>query len=278
MALAFELIASRQNSLLVETHKLADRKHRAKSGMFRFDGVKLAAEALLRCVDLAAVLLRQSDAERVFSRVLELSGQTSFPAGTRVVQVVDHVFDSLSDEEAPEGIICVARMQQDLHRAWNEEMEVSLFGERVMLLESVRDPSNLGAIIRSAAALGVDRLILTNDCADIYSAKTVRASMGTLFSQRIDRTSDLCQYIARLQMSGRRVFAAALDESAVRLGEFQLCAGDCAVIGNEGHGLSRKVIEACDRTVYIPMTAHAESLNAAVAAALLMWEFGRMIP
>ena len=274
MALTCELITSRQNSLVVETHKLSDRKHRVRSGMFRFDGVKLASEALLRDLPLTAVLLRQSDADRVFSRILESSG-TTFSSATRVVQVLDHVFDSLSSEEAPEGIICVARAQQDLHRVWKGEEEIAPHRERVMLLESVRDPSNLGAIIRSAAALGVDRLILTSDCADIYSAKTVRASMGTLFSQRIDRTEDLCSYIARLKQDGRRVFAAALDAQACCLGRFEKFAGDCAVIGNEGHGLSQKVIDACGNKVYIPMTPHAESLNAAVAAALLMWEFGR---
>lgn len=273
----WKLITSRHNSLLVETHKLSDRKHRVKSESFRFDGVKLTAEALLRGMELTAVLLRQSDAERVSSRIFDLSGKT-FPASARVVQVVDHVFDSLSEEDAPEGIICVSRMPKDVHRAWQSDMNIPGAGERVMLLESVRDPSNLGAIIRSAAALGVDRLILTTDCADIYSAKTVRASMGTLFSQRIDRTDDLCGYIARLQTDGRRVFAAALDESAIKLGEFDVRVGDCAVIGNEGHGLSEKVIGICDRSVYIPMTDRAESLNAAVAAALVMWEFGRIVP
>jgi TrmH family RNA methyltransferase len=190
------------------------------------------------------------------------------------VNVSDHVFDSLSEESAPEGVICVAQIQSELHRTWRNDMNVASRGERVVLLESVRDPSNLGAIIRCAAALGVDRMILSADCADIYNAKTVRASMGTLFSQCIDRTEALTDYIAHLRADGRRVFAAALDEQAERLGSFEIQNGDCAVIGNEGHGLSSAVIEACGRTVYIPMTARAESLNAAVAAALLMWEFG----
>jgi TrmH family RNA methyltransferase len=268
-----EIITSRQNSLLVETHKLSDRKHRNRSGLFRFDGVKLAAEALLRGVTLHAVLLRESDAENVSERVAAMSGKM-WPTGVRVVNVSDHVFDSLSEESAPEGVICVAQIQSELHRTWRSDMNVALRGERVVLLESVRDPSNLGAIIRCAAALGVDRMILSADCADIYNAKTVRASMGTLFSQCIDRTEALTDYIAHLRADGRRVFAAALDEQAERLGSFEIQNGDCAVIGNEGHGLSSAVIEACGRTVYIPMTARAESLNAAVAAALLMWEFG----
>lgn len=274
MSLSYEIITSRQNSLLVETHKLADRKHRTKQGLFRFDGVKLASEAIARGVELTAVLLRQSNAETVVDRVTTLAAK-GIPDMARCVMVADHVFDSLTEESAPEGVICVARMQGEWHRTWQVAMDVPTHKERIMLLESVRDPSNLGAIIRSAAALGLDRLILSADCADIYSAKTVRASMGTLFSQRIDRTDVLPEYVARLRESGRRVFAAALDESAQRLGGFDVLPGDCAVIGNEGHGLSQATIGACGQTVYIPMTDRAESLNAAVASALLMWEFGK---
>lgn len=267
----YETITSRRNALLVETHKLSDRKHRNRTGLFRFDGVKLAAEALSRGVALTAVLLRESEAERVTERVFSLCSK-AFSDETRVLIVTDSVFDSLSEESAPEGVICVARVQKDIHCAWKTAPDLA---ERVMLLESVRDPSNLGAIIRSAAAFGVDRLILSADCADIYNAKTVRASMGTLFSQRIDQVDDLTLAIAALRADGRRVYAAALDEQATRLDELDTRPGDCAVIGNEGHGLSRATINACTGNVYIPMTDRAESLNAAVAAAVLMWEFGR---
>ena len=265
-----EIITSRQNALLVDTHKLSDRKHRTRQGQFRFDGVKLAAEALIHGVSLRAVLLRQTDAPAVTERVRQMSGRT-FSDDTRVVLVSDDVFDRLSEESAPEGILCVAYAQQLLHKPWTADGSVPPLHERVMLLESVRDPSNLGAIIRSAAAFGVDRLILSADCADIYHPRAVRASMGTLFSQRIDRTDDIVSVVAALQKSGRRVFAAALDEGAERLGEIEIREGDCAVVGNEGHGLSAETIKACGHTVYIPMTERAESLNAAVAASLLMW-------
>lgn len=266
-----ERITSRQNSLLVEVHKLSDRKHRVRSRLFRFDGVKLTCEALCRDVRLHAVLLRESNADAVWERVHSTCGK-AFPESTRVVCVADHAFDALSEESAPEGVICVAHMQSELHAPWKDAPPAK---ESIMLLESVRDPSNLGAIIRSAAAFGIDRLIVSDDCADLYNAKTVRASMGTLFSQRIDRASDLAAAVELLKASGRRVFAAALDENAERLGEFPINAGDCAVIGNEGHGLSDRVIAACGRAVYIPMTERAESLNAAVAASVLMWTFSR---
>lgn len=144
-----------------------------------------------------------------------------------------------------------------------------------MLLESVRDPSNVGAIIRSAAAIGIDRLILSEDCADIYHPRAVRASMGTLFAQPIDRVSDLGSAISALRANGRRVFAATLTEDAAKLGSFPVRAGDCVVIGNEGHGLSDATVALCDRAVIIPMSGRAESFNAAVAASILMWEFAK---
>jgi TrmH family RNA methyltransferase len=144
---------------------------------------------------------------------------------------------------------------------------------RLVFLESIRDPSNLGAIIRSAAAFGVDALVLSEDCADIYNAKTVRASMGTLFTQPILRVRDMREAVLTARQAGRRVFAAALDRDALQLGAFDVQMGDCVVIGNEGHGLSPETVAACDAAVFIPMTARAESLNAAVAASILMWTF-----
>jgi TrmH family RNA methyltransferase len=130
-------------------------------------------------------------------------------------------------------------------------------------------------VIRSAAAIGVDRLILSADCADIYHPRAVRASMGTLFNQRIDRVSDLTEVIVGLRESGRRVFAAALDARALPLGSFEIIEGDCVVIGNEGHGLSDAICKACGNSVIIPMSERAESFNAAVAASILMWEFAK---
>ena len=126
-------------------------------------------------------------------------------------------------------------------------------------------------------ALGIGRIVMSADCADIYNPKTIRAAMGGLFRADILRIENklMPEYISRLRQSGRRVFAAALDESAAMLGELETVKGDCFVIGNEGHGLSREVISACDRSVMIPMREGCESLNAAAASVILMWEMQR---
>ena len=262
-------ITSRQNGRVVELVKLSERKHRKAAGLFRFDGIKLAKEALISRLPVRTVFLKSSQARVLLQQLFDVA--SALPDGTEVLCLEDSLFDRISEENAPEGVICTCEFLP-LHTPKGLPSELPLC-ERVVLLESVRDPSNLGAIIRSAAALGVDHLVISEDCADIYNPKTVRASMGTLFRQSIYRVSDIGQTIAALRSAGRRTFAAALDRNALQLGSFVPRVGDCVVIGNEGHGLSNETIASCDRTVFIPMTERAESLNAAVAASLLMWSF-----
>ena len=142
------------------------------------------------------------------------------------------------------------------------------------MADCVRDPGNLGTMIRTAAAFGFDRIIL-GDCADLYHPRTVRASMGALYRMRIDVCTRMEPVIRALQLHGHRVIAAALQENSLTLGRDPLCADDCIVIGNEGHGVSPQVLGCADAVVKIPMEPDAESLNAAGAASVLMWEYYR---
>ena len=275
-----DVITSRQNRRIVELMKLDDRRAREKSRLFRFDGIKLLCEAVRRGVEIDSIFLRSSSADKVAERVEMLYGCTLAEAGCPILGVEDTLFEKISQENAPEGVITVAKYIDKSHKniiIYNEEDFHHNACAPTILLESVRDPLNVGAIIRSAAALGVSHLILSADCADIYHPRTLRAAMGPLFSMSITRVEDLAGSIRNLRAEGHKVYAAALDDTALRLGSpaWEAEQGSlprCAVIGNEGHGLSETVIQACDRSVYIPMEADTESLNAGVAAALIMWE------
>lgn len=277
-----DVITSRQNRRVVELMKLDDRRAREKNRLFRFDGIKLLCEALRRGVELDSVFLRVGTAEKVGERMKELYGCTLEQVDCPVFGVEDSLFEKISQENAPEGVITVAKYIDKCHKniiIYNKDEIQPRSDVPVILLESVRDPLNVGAIIRSAAALGIGHLILSADCADIYHPRTVRAAMGPLFSMPITRVEDLAGTVSALRADGRRIYAAALDDTAIRLGSPEMEAdqgssagANGAVIGNEGHGLSEAVINACDRSVYIPMKADTESLNAGVAAALLMWE------
>ncbi|MBE6585977.1 MAG: RNA methyltransferase [Ruminococcaceae bacterium] len=269
-----EVIVSRQNRRVVDLCKLEDRKARQAQKRFRFDGIKLLCEAVERNVPLEAIFLKQGGADKVEARFEELTGRTPSSVSCPAFLLSDELFDKISQENAPEGVICVAGYIDRIHKMYIIEKEVTLDLPEgpILLLESVRDPLNVGAIIRSAAALGIKHLVISEDCADLYHPKTLRAAMGPLFSMPITRVDNLTVAVEKITASGRRVFAAALDDTAVKLGEFSFRFGDCVIIGNEGHGLSEGVIKACTRSIYIPMQAGTESLNAGVAAALLMWE------
>jgi len=273
-----EIIRSRQNRRVVELCKLTDRKARRDTRKFRFDGVKLLEEAIKNGLEIESVFSSESRLPEVMAMLKQENGTDVLGNGTSLFVLTDELFDKISEEKSPEGVICCAKYIDKFQKnitIYNSADFLQMKNERIVLVESVRDPSNIGAMIRSAAALGIDRLIISSDCADIYHPRAVRASMGTLFNQPIDRTEDLPETVRQLRGAGRRVFAAALTEDSAMLGSFPILPGDCVVIGNEGHGLSEQTLKACTGSVIIPMSGRAESLNAAVAASLLMWEFSR---
>lgn len=274
MEMSRETVRSPQNKYVSLARGLANKKNRENEKLFRFDGVKLMCEALKNGVNISFALIKENEWNALVEKAETLYGITKNDIYFPVIEVEGSLFERLSEEMAPEGIICVAEYEKDLHRIVGEEELLKYdLEDSILILESVRDPQNVGAIVRVAAAFGVDRILMSRDCADIYNSKTLRASMGTLFGTRIDRFADIPFAVRILRENGRRVFAAALERDSIKLGEFEIARGDCVIVGNEGHGLSEDTIKECDKTVFIPMAEGVESLNAATAAAVLVWEF-----
>ena len=274
-----ELLTSRQNQTVKQICSLSDKKYRRQTGLFRFDGIKLFKEAVDKRLTIKFAAVRE-DALKALEPILEKAQKEGLLADDAVMPVSAEVFEKISEERAPEGIVTVAEYMKDTHRELTREDCESYFapeGELLLLAESIRDPGNLGTVIRSCAALGIDRLIISDDCADIYNAKTIRGAMGGLFRLKTDvvPTDELRHVILALREQGRKVYATALHEKAEKIGKMTLNRGDCFVIGNEGHGLSQSVIDACDACAVIPMTEGSESLNAAAAAAICVWETAR---
>ena len=269
-----ETITSPQNKYVSLARGLANKKNREKEGLFRFDGVKLMCEAVKKGAEISFILAAKGEWSLVMEKAEKLYGICASDISSPIFFVEDGVFDRLSEEMAPEGVICVAKYADSVRdRVAESELSAIDPQEKILLLESVRDPLNVGAIVRVAAAFGVDRIVMSRDCADVYNSKTLRASMGTFFDMKIDRVESIPEAVSVFRRGGRRAFAAALDPDSHRLGEFKIKQGDCVIIGNEGHGLSAEAIESCDGTVFIPMADGVESLNAATAAAVLVWEF-----
>lgn len=270
-----DIITSRANPLLVKIGKLEDKKHRDAEKMFRFDGIKLFCEAVMSGAKIEYVFVRESVKEKVLSS-LERYPEIAEKLGCvgKFILLSDSAFEKISPEKSPEGIICAAKYVDNFKKT--DKIEGKDVTGKAIILQSVRDPGNLGTILRCADAFGIDNIILSADCADVFSPKTLRGAMGAVFRSRMTVCTDLCATVEALRADGRRVFATALHRDSAELGRFDLCPSDVFVIGNEGHGITPELISACGETVFIPMCGGAESLNAGVAAAICMWEISKL--
>ncbi len=271
-----EVITSRQNPTVKRICALCDKKSRKEEELFRFDGIKLFGEAVACGLCIEYVVVREDAIASLGTEIENCVRRGCVPAD-RVLAVSESVFSKLSEEKSPDGIITVAKFIACRHRTLSADECESYtlpLGERLLIAQSLRDPGNLGTVIRSCAALGIDRLVISDDCADLYNPKTIRGAMGGLFRLNTDilPCSAMPSAIRSLRKSGRRIYAAALHKDAEIIGKLRLSRSDCFVIGNEGHGLSEDVIEACDDCALIPMVAGSESLNAAAAASICIWE------
>ncbi|MBO5715626.1 MAG: RNA methyltransferase [Clostridia bacterium] len=263
----WQYISSKSNSLVVRIAKLKDKKYRKAEGLFRFDGIKLFCEAANSGATIEYVFVNESAREKYCTEVEAACGSA------KLYILADEVFSKLTDEQSPEGIITVCSNLENITFENDVNSLAKALKEKcVLILESVRDVGNMGTIIRSARAFGIDALVISSDCADLYNPKTVRAAMGALFVQRIVAIESIPSLVLAMRSAGARVFAAALQRDAKKLGEIELTKGDAILIGNEGHGLSEEAISVCDECVYIPMEEGSESLNAGIAASVCMWE------
>jgi len=268
-----EVITSRNNNLVKWAASLQDKKGREASSSFMVEGIKLSCEAIEAGLPVTHIFIDESKKEVVLEKLNNILADKE-ECTFEVCFVSTSVFEKISTEKAPQGIITVIKYLDFFEYAdiiYKEDFFVKK-GERAVILCSVRDPLNLGAIVRSSVAFGVDRIILTDDCADIYNPKTLRSAMGSLFRVKVTVVKSLDGLINAFQYNSRRVFAAELTENAISLKDAALTSDDVVIIGNEGHGIPREISEICDGSVYIPISKKTESLNASVAAAIFMWE------
>lgn len=270
-------ITSRNNDTVKWAASLTERKNRQKYKRFILEGEKLFAEAVNSNLPVTHVFINENKKEYFFNTVIKTMAEKDTYCDTEVIIVSEGVFNKISTEKSPQGIISIIKYLDFFRETdiiYKEEFE--FFKEkRTLLLTSIQDPGNLGAIIRSAVAFGVEHIIVTDDTADVYNTKTIRSAMGNLFYVTITRVRDITASVKNIISFGRRFFAAELSNDAVSLKNVNLQSDDIIVIGNEGHGIPAEISSLCTNSVYIPISSKTESLNAAVAAAIFMWEQGK---
>lgn len=268
-----DIITSRANALVKWASSLSDKKGRYENSAFIAEGIKLTLEAASASLPITHCFISE-DKEKTYLPLVKEALKSDIYDKTQIIIVSKSVFEKISTEKAPQGVISVVKhldFFSNMTIIYKEEFFIKE-DERAIILCSVRDPSNLGSVIRSSVAFGVQHIILSDDCADIYNPKTIRSAMGSLFKVKVTVVKSLPELIGAMQYNGRRVFCAELRPGAKSLKEIDLRTTDAIIIGNEGHGIPEEISLLCDASVYIPISENTESLNASVAAAVFMWE------
>ena len=246
-----ERIISRKNPLLQQVRKLlASRAERRKQGLFVGDGVKLLEEAVKYWPGLQTVIL--SDGV-----------EANVPEGVRVVRVPEDVMAFISPMEAPQGALFLAKLPEQAEFAPQKGM---------LILDGIQDPGNIGTILRTADAMDVP-VVLLEGCADPWSWKVVRSTMGAAFRRPVYQAS-WEEVFAKCRAANIPIGVTALSDRAVDIRSADL-REMALVIGSEGRGVRKEILENADHELIIPMNPHCESLNAAIAAAIVMWEIRR---
>lgn len=241
-------ITSRKNPRAVHFKKLSSSgEYRREHGEYVCDGSKLLREAVKWGADIHEVMA---------CGPLDIE----MPEGVAVYNVTREVLEAASVMKTPQEVIFSVGIPE-------RKSGASLEGS--VILENMQDPGNVGTVLRTANAFEIPLVVLLGDCADVWSPKTVRASMGAIFRQ--DTVQMTLSELAAVDI---KIYGAALREGArdIRLEDMRGCA---VAVGNEGSGLSREMLDICAGTVIIPMDPKCESLNAAVAASVIMWEMYR---
>ena len=247
-----ELLSSLKNPKVLAWRSLKDKKGREEQDAFLVEGVRMVRDALAAEVPVRAVLLREED-----HPALDL------PPDVPVYLLPGHVFQAVCDTKTPQGIAAV------LARSVREAR-----GAKLVALDDVQDPGNVGTILRTADAAGFDGALLSQGCADLFSPKVLRATMGSVFHLGFSFPASLADALRDLKNSGYSVLSSQLDGTPFFDRE-NVSSSLVLVIGNEGNGVSASVKALATHRLSLPMRGGAESLNAAVAAGIMMYDLTR---
>ena len=181
----------------------------------------------------------------------------------------DSVFQHVSDTKTPQGILCVVNQKE-----YDLETVLNIENPHFMVLDNLQDPGNLGTIVRTAEAAGVDAVFVSKESVDIYNPKTIRSTMGSIYRMPVIYIEDLLELLDIFKQKGIKSYAAHLEgKNSYDKEDYQ--SGTAILIGNEGNGLRKEISNSADIWVRIPMEGKVESLNAAIAASVLMFEVYR---
>lgn len=249
------LITSKDNSKIKEIKKLKEKKYRKTA--FIVEGIKMLKEAISEKAEIDTIIIRE-DTELDFKLDSELE--------KKVIHVTKNVFETISDVVSPQGVLVVINKKID-------DNKISKHADYILALDGIQDPGNLGTIIRTADSANMKQILVSKDTVDSYSPKVVRSTMGAIYRVKIIECEDLAKTLKSLQTTGFEIVTTDLhtDKSIYDMNYNK----KIVVIGNEANGVTPEIRELSNYRVKIPMLGKTESLNAAVATGIMIYEYVR---
>jgi TrmH family RNA methyltransferase len=264
--MAFKITSS-QNPLIKEIKSLNSRKNRSKKGLFIIEGIKFFIEALNEEEKIIRIFMSEQFLSTSESKEILVKAAAR---NIKTYMLPDRLFKGISDTESPQGILAVIKAK---HHNINQ---LPAEGNLLIILEALQDPGNMGTIIRTADAAGFTGIVVSQGCVDIYNPKVLRSTMGSVFHIPLFFTNNLGETIQTLKSKGIKIYGTHL-KGASNYFELDMRSDIAIVIGNESKGISDETAALADALVKIPMIGKAESLNASIAAGLLMYESVRQL-
>ena len=258
-----KFVTSRENGTLKHIHKLVkQKKYRNKNKQFVAEGLRTCQDVLISNIHIDVLLC----SENFYTRNLELCNRLESISDESIV-VPNNIFNVLSDTKSPQGVMLVLKTLDK-----TDDIDKIDYNGKFVLLDNVQNPDNIATVLRSADAFSIKGVFITKDSCDIYNPKVVRGSMGAIFRVPFYIINDAEEYIECEFNKHGRSYAACLKDTAKTLGDFEFSKNALVAIGNEANGLSEMTINACNYQVIVPMKGKIDSLNAGVAASIIMWE------
>jgi TrmH family RNA methyltransferase len=251
-----KIIQSKENQQFKQYKRLLTKKYRDREGLFLIEGKRLVDDAIEKEYPIEQLIVRMTDAE----------SQEKYNA-LPMVLMDDRCFDELSDTVHSQGVIGVARQPED--------MDID-FTVPLLILDQIQDPGNMGTIIRTAVSAGVSQIATIKGSVDAFNSKVVRSTAGAIFSVKLIQSVDGDDLMAKLKKGGYQIIGSSLEQS-VSFDAVTYQPLSAMIIGNEGNGINPNRLEMTDINVSIPIKGPVESLNAAVAAGILIYEWGKQL-
>lgn len=250
------IITSKENETIKHIKKLKEKKYRDEFNEYIVEGLRLVNEAIKENVNIKNIIVCED----------YLKDNEIFECSLEKTYVNKIVFDSITEVKNPQGILAIIEKEgTDLNINYNEDV--------IVVLDNIQDPGNIGTILRTVDSVGLTQIIVSKGSADAYNSKVIRSTMGAIFRVKIIESENLVELLTNMQSKGYKVVSSILEtDKTIYDIDYNK---SIVIVGNEGNGISKEIIEISDEKVKIPMIGKTESLNASVATGIILYEYVR---